>query len=79
MNKIIYILLISLSFTACEDVIDLELNSAEPRLVIDASLKWIKGTDGKNQFIRLTLSAPLLRSRSTACKWCRCNGYRYKQ
>ena len=58
MKKIIYLLLISLSFTACEDVIDLELNSAEPRLVIDASLNWIKGTDGKNQLIRLTLSAP---------------------
>ena len=58
MKKIIYLLLISFSFTACEDVIDLELNSAEPRLVIDASLNWIKGTDGKNQLIKLTLSAP---------------------
>lgn len=58
MKKIIYIILLSLSFTACEDVIDLELNSAEPRLVIDASLNWFKGTDGKDQFIKLTLSAP---------------------
>ncbi|WP_158848978.1 DUF4249 family protein [Algibacter sp. L1A34] len=58
MKNFIYILLISLSFTACEDVIDLELNTAEPRLVIDASLNWFKGTEGKNQFIKLSLSAP---------------------
>ena len=58
MKKFIYILLISLSFTACEDVIDLELNTGEPRLVIDASLNWLKGTEGKNQFIKLSLSAP---------------------
>ena len=58
MKKIIYIILLSLSFTACEDVIDLELNAAEPRLVIDASLKWFKGTDGSAQYIKLSLSAP---------------------
>ena len=50
--------MISLSFTACEEVVDLDLNTAEPRLVIDASLTWFKGTDGKNQSIKLSLSAP---------------------
>jgi hypothetical protein len=58
MKKIIYLVIFCLSLTACEDVIDLELETAEPRLVIDASLKWYKGTEGKNQFINLTLSAP---------------------
>lgn len=58
MKKFLYIILLSLSFTACEDVIDLELDSAAPRLVIDASLNWYKGTDGKNQIIKLSLSAP---------------------
>ncbi|WP_147676115.1 DUF4249 family protein [Algibacter pacificus] len=58
MKKYIYIIGLILSFTACEDVIDLELNSTEPRLVIDASLKWLKGTDGSDQFIKLSLSAP---------------------
>lgn len=58
MKKIIYILLISLSFWSCEDVIELDLESAEPRLVIDASLNWYKNTNGNFQFIKLTLSAP---------------------
>ena len=52
MKKIIYILLISLSFASCEDVIDVDLDSAEPRLVIDGSLNWIKGTNGNSQFIK---------------------------
>lgn len=45
-------------FISCEDVIDVDLNSAEPRLVIDASLNWFKGTVGNEQEIRLTLTAP---------------------
>lgn len=43
---------------SCEDVIDVELNTAEPKLVIDASLRWIKGTDGQAQQIKLSLTAP---------------------
>jgi len=43
---------------SCEDVIDIDLNSAEQRLVIDGSLNWVKGSQGNNQYIRLTLSAP---------------------
>ncbi|WP_298536847.1 DUF4249 domain-containing protein [uncultured Algibacter sp.] len=43
---------------SCEDVIDVNLSNAEPKLVIDASLRWAKGTDGKSQQIKLTLSAP---------------------
>tara|TARA_R110002050_G_scaffold300364_1_gene469401 strand:- start:8421 stop:9236 length:816 start_codon:yes stop_codon:yes gene_type:complete len=58
MRKIIYILIISLQFTSCEDVIEVDLKSAQPRLVIDASLNWFKETQGNNQYIRLTLSAP---------------------
>lgn len=48
--------------TSCEDVIDVELNSAPPRLVIDAALIWEKGTDGKNQVIKLSLTAPFFNS-----------------
>ena len=58
MKKIIFILALCTSFLACEDVIDLDLKTSEPRLVIDASLNWFKNTDGKNQMIRLTLTAP---------------------
>ncbi|WNH07558.1 DUF4249 domain-containing protein [Thalassobellus suaedae] len=62
MRKIIYILIISLQFISCEDVIQVDLKSAEPRLVIDASLNWLKGSQGNNQYIKLTLSAPFFDS-----------------
>ncbi|NJX16405.1 DUF4249 domain-containing protein [Tamlana crocina] len=43
---------------SCEDVIDVELENSAPRLVIDASLNWIKGTSGNAQSIQLSLTAP---------------------
>lgn len=63
MKKIIYILLISLQFTSCEDVIELDLDTSEPRLIIDASINWVENTQGNNQFIKLTLSAPFFNSK----------------
>jgi hypothetical protein len=42
----------------CEDVINVDLNKDEPRLVIEASINWIKNTDGNEQSIKLSLSAP---------------------
>ena len=57
-NKISYILfLLALCFT-CEDVIDVDLIEAEPRLVIEASINWFKDTAGNNQSIKLSLSGP---------------------
>ena len=58
MKKYILIFLILISFNSCEDVIDLNLNTSDPRLVIDASINWIKGTTGNEQQIKLTLTAP---------------------
>lgn len=56
--KIVHIMLtaaITFLFTGCyEDVIKVNLDTAEPRLVIDASIDWIKGTTGKEQKIKLT-------------------------
>ncbi len=43
---------------SCEDVIDVDVPNAPPRLVVDASINWFKGTLGNEQFIKLTLSAP---------------------
>lgn len=40
--------------TSCEDVIDVELDTAPPRLVVDASINWQKGTDGSYQKVKLT-------------------------
>lgn len=58
MKKSIYILFIFSLFFTCEDVIDVDLNEAEPRLVIEASIDWYKDTTGNEQSIKLSLSAP---------------------
>lgn len=58
MKKFIYIALALLVVYSCEDVIDVNLNEAEPKLVIEASINWYKGTTGNEQSIKLSLSAP---------------------
>jgi hypothetical protein len=57
-TKTLYLLLISLILISCEDVVDVDLNEAEPRLVIEASINWFKNTDGSQQTVKLSLSAP---------------------
>ncbi len=53
-RKYIIIFLGILSFISCEDVIEVELNEAEERLVIEASILKLKGDEGNNQQIRIT-------------------------
>lgn len=52
-NKIL-ILTIGLFLLACEDVIEVDLDTAPPRLVIDASIDWVKNTSGNEQKITLS-------------------------
>ena len=54
-NKIVLIL-IGFLIISCEDVIDVDLDTATPRLVIDASIDWVKGTSGNEQKIVLSTS-----------------------
>ena len=60
MNRFINFLalLLLVFFTACTDVIDVEVPSEEPRLVIEASINWEKGTSGSDQTIYLSKSTP---------------------
>ncbi|WP_299103100.1 DUF4249 domain-containing protein [uncultured Winogradskyella sp.] len=58
MKKVFCFLIICTFLYSCEDVIDVDLNEVEPRLVIEASIDWYKNTSGNEQFIKLTLSAP---------------------
>lgn len=51
---IIALLITSLTVISCEDVINVDLETEAPRLVIDASIKWEKGTTGTTQKIKLT-------------------------
>ncbi len=45
-----------LCFTSCEDVIDVDVESIEPRLVVEADIEWEKGEDPSNQTIILSES-----------------------
>lgn len=47
-----------IGFASCEDVIDVDLPQSDPKLIIDASINWLKGTSGNTQAIKLSLSAP---------------------
>lgn len=49
---------------SCDDPIDVELTEAPPRLVIEASLDWEKGTVGNNQTIKLSTSTPFFDNNS---------------
>ncbi|WPR71227.1 DUF4249 domain-containing protein [Flavobacterium sp. NG2] len=52
--NILIALLITLFLSSCEEVVNIDLDTATPRLVIEASIKWKKGTTGKEQKIKLT-------------------------
>ncbi len=52
--KYLIILFTAILFAGCEEVVEVELNTAAPRLVIDASINWVKGTDGSHQKVKLT-------------------------
>lgn len=56
--KKLLLILISIIIYSCEDPISLDLNTSETKLVIEASINWIKGTSGNEQEIKLSLSAP---------------------
>ncbi len=56
--KNLLIICISIVLFSCEDVIDVDVPTEEPRLVIEASLDWEKGTLGNDQTIKLSMSTP---------------------
>lgn len=53
-NKYISVIIISIFFQSCEEVINVDLDTAPPRLVIDAAINWQKGTFGNEQKIILS-------------------------
>lgn len=56
MKKISFLILffISLLFISCEEVVDVDLETAPPRLVIEAAINWRKGTSGNQQTVKLS-------------------------
>ncbi|MCB0455945.1 MAG: DUF4249 family protein, partial [Aequorivita sp.] len=57
MKKLFLLLIFFGIFSSCEDVIDVDLNDAPPRLVVEANLNvWENGTSQAS--VRLTTTAP---------------------
>ncbi len=54
LKKYIALLIITLSIFSCQDVIQVDLTTAPPRLVVEARINWQKGTSGNTQKIKLT-------------------------
>lgn len=57
MKKIVFIITCFAIWTSCTEVIQVDLPTEEPRLVVEADLLWDKGTTGDIQQIKLTLSS----------------------
>ncbi|WPY97864.1 DUF4249 domain-containing protein [Christiangramia sp. OXR-203] len=51
-------IVVLLGFISCEEVVDIDLEESEPKLVVEASIIWIKGTDGNRQEFRLSTTSP---------------------
>jgi hypothetical protein len=58
LSNIALLFVLTISLTACEKVIDVQLDTAPEKLVIDASIQWEKGTAGNVQIIKLSKTAP---------------------
>lgn len=59
MKKLVFFIAFftSLFFTSCEDVVDVDLDTAPPKLVIEAAINWEKGSTGRQQVIKLTTTS----------------------
>ncbi len=51
-------LIFVLFFSSCEDVVQLDLETGQTKLVIDAEIIWQKGTAGNQQVIKVSKTAP---------------------
>jgi hypothetical protein len=51
-------LLLVLFFSSCEDVVNVDLETGDPKIVIDAEIRWEKGTTGNEQSIKISRMAP---------------------
>lgn len=52
--ELFFVIVIAIFFNSCEDVVTVDLNTAPPKLVIEAAINWQKGTAGNEQIIKLT-------------------------
>ena len=57
-KKFLFLGIIIIFFAACEEVIDVDLNYSDERLVIEGQLNWIKETQQTEQIIKLSKTTP---------------------
>ncbi|MBF4518649.1 DUF4249 domain-containing protein [Flavobacterium sp. ANB] len=59
-NKVLalFSLLFLVFFSSCEDVVTLDLETGETKIVVDAEIIWLKGTTGNEQTIKISKTAP---------------------
>ena len=57
-----------LCFYSCEEVVDVELEESDPRLVIEASLLWDQKNDQNVQYIKLTRTAAFFKDEIPAAE-----------
>lgn len=56
-SSFVILILSGFLFGSCQKVIDVKLAAEPPRLVVDAALIWVKGTNGKTQSITLSTTS----------------------
>jgi hypothetical protein len=54
---ILILFILTIFLFSCEEVIDVDLDTAAPKLVVEAAINWEKGTSGGEQMIKLTTTA----------------------
>jgi hypothetical protein len=52
--SLLFVLLVS----SCSNIVELDLENGDPKIVIDAQILWEKGTDGSQQSIKISRMAP---------------------
>lgn len=55
-------LILLMGYWSCEEVVEVDVHTAPPRLVVQASINWTKDTDGTFQQIILTQTTPYFES-----------------
>lgn len=56
-GNILILFILTLFLNSCEEVVDVDLDTAAPKLVIEAAINWEKGSSGSEQIIKLTTTA----------------------
>lgn len=54
MKNIILLIILLFTIISCTEVVDIPLNTENPKLVVEANMKWQKGTTGQEQIVKLT-------------------------